>query len=117
MSHRSWLLVASLLGCWVLGADVVLSDTVYLRNGNFIDGVVQRRSATGIELGVGTRGKLEIPSSDILRIEKNGLLTNLPNFIESILARPRSAKIVRSSLRYMREKNACWMEPLASIYG
>jgi len=71
MSQRSWLLVVGIFGGSMVSVDGVLSDTVYLRNGNFIDGTVERRDADGIELQVGTCGKLEIATADVLRVEKN----------------------------------------------
>jgi hypothetical protein len=53
-------------------AGTAFADTVYLKNGNWIDGTVRSRSQKTVEVEIGTIGKVEIPADDVHLIEKNG---------------------------------------------
>jgi hypothetical protein len=55
----------------LLGLAAVRADTVYLRNGSTIDGVVLGRHEGHVILQIGNLGKMEIPEKDVLTIEKN----------------------------------------------
>ncbi|MEM7232483.1 MAG: hypothetical protein AAF517_09930 [Planctomycetota bacterium] len=58
--------------CFVLVSGVcAFGDTVYLKNGAWIDGIVRTRSAEAILVEIGATGKVEIPLEDVERIEKN----------------------------------------------
>lgn len=59
--------------CIVLAifAAPAAADTIYLKNGAFIDGMVGYRSTTFLELEIGKIGKLHIALDDIFVIEKN----------------------------------------------
>jgi len=58
---------------WVLAATMSAhGDTVYLKNGAYIDGMVKARTAQTIDIEIGKIGKLEIPVSDVDAVEKNG---------------------------------------------
>ncbi len=46
-------------------------DTVYLKNGAWIDGTVRARSDKTIEIDIGDIGKVEILAEDVHQIEKN----------------------------------------------
>ncbi len=49
----------------------VHADTVLLRNGAWIDGIVKLRTDTYIELQIGSIGKIILPLEDVYSIEKN----------------------------------------------
>jgi hypothetical protein len=53
------------------GATAARGDTVYLRNGSTIDGVVLGKHEGHVILQIGNLGKMEIPEKDVLTIEKN----------------------------------------------
>jgi hypothetical protein len=53
-------------------AGTAFADTVYLKNGNWIDGTVRSRSQKTVEVEIGTIGKVEIPADDVHLIYKNG---------------------------------------------
>ncbi len=53
------------------GLSELSADTVYLKNGNWIDGTVGHRSKLWLELQVGDLGKMQILIDDIYLIEKN----------------------------------------------
>ncbi len=56
----------------VIGAAAPLqADTVYLKNGSYIDGVVTARSERVIQVSIGRIGKLEIEVEKISHVEKN----------------------------------------------
>ncbi len=46
-------------------------DTVYLKNGAWIDGIVRARSEKTIEIDIGDIGKVEILAEEVHQIEKN----------------------------------------------
>lgn len=46
-------------------------DTVFLKNGNWIDGIVRARNEKIVEIEIGRIGKVEIPLEDVHEIEKN----------------------------------------------
>lgn len=46
-------------------------DTVFLKNGAYIDGMVRARSDVSVEIEIGKLGKIEIPVEEIYEIEKN----------------------------------------------
>jgi hypothetical protein len=50
---------------------VVEADTVYLKNGAWIDGVVRVRGEKVVEVEIGSIGKIEIKTEEIYEIEKN----------------------------------------------
>ena len=67
--HRpSFLLVAVVLGFVV---PDLRADTVYLKNGAWIDGRVRARTDEVVEVEIGKIGKIEISVSEIYEIEKN----------------------------------------------
>ncbi len=47
------------------------ADTVYLKNGAYIDGLVTARSDTLLTITIGQIGKLEVAMEDVIRVEKN----------------------------------------------
>ena len=55
----------------VASSGTSLADTVYLKNGAWIDGIVRTRSTEVIQVDIGSIGKLEIPFEEVYRIEKN----------------------------------------------
>ncbi|HVR74766.1 MAG TPA: hypothetical protein VMT52_10560 [Planctomycetota bacterium] len=60
-------------------------DTVFLKNGNWIDGIVRARNEKIVEIEIGRIGKVEIPLEDVHEIEKNkrtGDETQLSNEIK-----------------------------------
>ncbi len=57
----------ALLGC----ATVSVADTVYLKNGAWIDGIVRSRSEKAVEIEIGDIGKVEVPAEEIHQVEKN----------------------------------------------
>lgn len=61
---------ALLLGALWCAQDLH-ADTVYLRNGSSIDGVVLGKHEGHVLLQIGNLGKMEIPQEDVLTIEKN----------------------------------------------
>ena len=69
-AYRNRLFVVS---CVVLGlaSPVLRGDTVFLKNGALIDGVVKHRDDSGVVLQIGQIGQLDIATEDIFLIEKN----------------------------------------------
>ena len=61
------------VGCWglLIVAGEVRADTVYLKNGAYIDGIVTARNDRVIMITIGRIGKLEISVDDVSRVEKN----------------------------------------------
>ena len=47
------------------------ADTIFLKNGEFIDGIVSRKTDSFVELQIGDIGKVDIPRDEIYSIEKN----------------------------------------------
>ena len=47
------------------------ADTVYLKNGAYIDGLVSAKSSTSIMITIGDIGRLEVSMEDVVRVEKN----------------------------------------------
>lgn len=69
MTRRRFPLVPTLVlggACGLLNAD-----TVYLKNGNWIDGIVRSRSEKAVEIEIGSIGKVEVPAEEIHLVEKN----------------------------------------------
>jgi len=62
---RSWIIPL------VLAASAARADTVYLKNGEWIDGKVSLKTDTFIELQIGEIGKIELLMEDVHSIEKN----------------------------------------------
>jgi hypothetical protein len=61
------------------------ADTVFLKNGAWIDGRVTLKTDAFIELQIGKIGKIELPFEDIHRIEKNdrtGAESDLKTYVE-----------------------------------
>lgn len=54
-----------------LASSPLIADTVYLKNGAWIDGIVRTRSAESIMVEIGEIGQMEIPLEDVYEIEKN----------------------------------------------
>ena len=54
---------------WI--APGLRADTVYLKNGAYIDGIVTARSETLLTITIGQIGKLEVAMEDVIRVEKN----------------------------------------------
>ena len=54
-----------------MAASPASADTVYLKNGAWIDGIVSTRSDVSIIVEVGENGKIEILTEDVYDIEKN----------------------------------------------
>src|SRR6266542_6568453 len=52
-------------------ASTAFGDTVYLRNGEWIDGMVSLKTNTFVELQIGEIGKIELSLDEIHSIEKN----------------------------------------------
>jgi hypothetical protein len=63
--------MAVALVCLGLLATPLVADTVYLKNGAWIDGMVRARNDTVATIEIGSIGKLEIAVADIHEIEKN----------------------------------------------
>jgi hypothetical protein len=61
----AWILIAV-----SISVDVG-ADTVYLKNGSWIDGIVKTRSEERILVEIGDLGKIEIPLGDVYKVEKN----------------------------------------------
>lgn len=59
---------AGLLGVF---PALLVADTVYLKNGAWIDGIVRTRSAEVIQVDIGNIGRMEIPLEEVYEIEKN----------------------------------------------
>ena len=61
------------VGCWglLIVAGEVRADTVHLKNGAYIDGIVTARNDRVIMITIGRIGKLEISVDDVSRVEKN----------------------------------------------
>lgn len=53
------------------GGPRILGDTVYLKNGAWIDGLVVYPKEGFLQVQIGEQGKLEIPMEDVYEIEKN----------------------------------------------
>lgn len=72
MSNRSPIARALLVGSLVSVGSLLSADTVYLKNGNWIDGMVQpRKEGDSILLIIGDLGRVEIQLEDVYEIEKN----------------------------------------------
>ena len=67
--HRSLCLVA--FAAAASSPSLVRGDTVYLKNGAWIDGRVRARSEKVLEIEIGKIGRMEIAVEDIHEIEKN----------------------------------------------
>src|SRR6185369_3278908 len=52
-------------------ASVAFGDTVYLKNGEWIDGMVSLKTNTFLELQIGDIGKIELALEDVHSIERN----------------------------------------------
>jgi hypothetical protein len=65
-----WYLAVAVL-LFIGGVSGARGDTVYLRNGSTIDGVVLGKHEGHVILQIGNLGKMEIPEKDVLTIEKN----------------------------------------------
>lgn len=70
MASRIPLLVSVALVFATLGATT-FADTVYLRNGSSIDGVVLGKHEGQVIIQIGNLGRMEIPEKDVETIEKN----------------------------------------------
>ena len=67
-----YLRLAGLSFILLLGVStLVVADTVYLKNGAWIDGIVRTRNSEVIQLDIGRIGKMEIPLEEVYEIEKN----------------------------------------------
>lgn len=66
-------LLAVLVPLVVLFAFAIdsLADTVYLKNGSWIDGIVKTHGDDSVVVEIGDLGKVEIPLEDVYRVEKN----------------------------------------------
>jgi len=71
MSLARQFLMAVALVCLGLLATPLVADTVYLKNGAWIDGIVRARNERVATIEIGRIGKLEILVEDIHEIEKN----------------------------------------------
>lgn len=69
--YRSLILHVLVLGVVAWCGQTLTADTVYLKNGNWIDGIVEPRDGNSIVLVIGDMGRLEIDKEDIYEIEKN----------------------------------------------
>jgi hypothetical protein len=67
--NRRFHLLSAVLVCGLLSPAA--ADTVYLKNGAWIDGIVRARTEKAVEIEIGKIGKVEIPAEDIHQIEKN----------------------------------------------
>lgn len=65
-----WVLL-SLILCGVAPAARVHADTVFLKNGAAIDGIMVGKKAGVLLLQIGNLGRMEIPEKDIKHVEKN----------------------------------------------
>ncbi len=65
------LFLAALGLCLIGGATAVRADTIYLRNGSTIDGLVLGKHEGHVILQIGNLGKMEIPEKDVEAVEKN----------------------------------------------
>jgi hypothetical protein len=63
--------VAALLLAGIGCGGYLEADTVFLKNGSLIDGIVTHRDQDSILLQIGSIGKLEIPLAEVYLIEKN----------------------------------------------
>lgn len=68
-SVRAFVFLAGLVS--VALPSVGRADTVYLKNGAYIDGIVTARSELLLTITIGEIGKLEVSMDDVLRVEKN----------------------------------------------
>ena len=92
----SRLATASLIPCIsCLLAASLEADTVYLKNGSWIDGRVRARNQKVVEIEIGKIGKMEINADEIYEIEKNRR-TGEENYA-------RKAEEERNLLRFTRE--------------
>jgi hypothetical protein len=66
VAHRTVFLALS-----IAFPAVLFGDTVYLKNGAWIDGRVRARNEKLLEIEIGKIGKIEIPVEEIHEIEKN----------------------------------------------
>lgn len=65
----AWVILGLVLAA--LPGTRALADTVYLKNGSYIDGIVRSRDAETILLEIGRIGKMELRLEEIYEIEKN----------------------------------------------
>jgi hypothetical protein len=65
------LLPVFMLGTVLASGDFLPADTVFLKNGSWIDGIVKARDADRVLVEIGNIGTLEIRLEDIYEIEKN----------------------------------------------
>lgn len=72
MSLVSRFLIAVAFVCLGVPSTPLVADTVYLKNGAWIDGRVRAHGEKVVTIEIGRIGKLEIPITDIHKIEKNG---------------------------------------------
>jgi len=70
-AERGLLYLAVAVLLFLCGVSGARGDTVYLRNGSTIDGVVLGKHEGHVILQIGNLGKMEIPEKDVLTIEKN----------------------------------------------
>jgi len=70
-AERGLLFLAVAVLLFIGGVTRARGDTVYLRNGSTIDGVVLGKHEGHVILQIGNLGKMEIPEKDVLTIEKN----------------------------------------------
>jgi hypothetical protein len=71
MFCRKLMLSALLLGTAGWFSSSLRADTVYLKNGNWIDGIVQPKGTDVIVVTIGELGKVEIQMESVYEIEKN----------------------------------------------
>ena len=62
---------AAVLLIGLVASASLSADTVYLRNGSSIDGVVLGKHEGQVLIQIGNLGKMEIPEKDVLTIERN----------------------------------------------
>ena len=55
----------------LFSAASLKADTVFLKNGAYIDGLVASRSSRSITIKIGAIGRLEVSMEDVVRVEKN----------------------------------------------
>jgi hypothetical protein len=88
--------IAALIPCIAcVLASPLEADTVYLKNGSWIDGRVRARNQKVVEIEIGKIGKMEINAEEIYEIEKNNRTGE-----ESYA---RKAEEERNLLRFTRE--------------
>jgi hypothetical protein len=62
----------------VLGAGPLRGDTVYLKNGNWIDGRVAGENDQSVQLQIGSIGTIDIPKVTVERVETNSRYGAVP---------------------------------------